>query len=153
MASHFYWKAIKRVADNTIDLKDDTIKIGLSTSVHVPNKDDQFIDDGGADDFVDGEPNITNYVGPTFGNSGRKTLANKALVDDATNDRFLWDADDVTWSALGSGATIAQATVMKEVTTNGDSPCIANLDFPDTATSGVDFVVSFPATGIGYSTV
>lgn len=150
MASFWYNKAVGKILRNTIDLDGDTFKVGLSTSTHAPNKDDAFCDDGGADDFSDGEISVTNYTGG-FNGSGRKTLSNRTVTDDLTNDRVVLDADDITWTALGAGATIAQATMMKEVTNDAASSVIINLDFPDTATSGIDFQISFAATGIGYS--
>lgn len=153
MASHWYTKAVRKIlqreATDAIDLDGDTIKIGLSSSTHVPNKDDTFLDDAGADDFVDGEFNGTGYTGG-HGGSGRKTLANKSVADDLTNDRAKFDADDPTaWTGFNAG-TIAQATILKEITGGTASPCIINLDFPDVNPNGNDFTIQFHADGIGY---
>jgi len=132
----------------TIDLLNDTIKVGLSTSTHVPNKDDTFLDDAGVDDFVDGELSGTGYV-TGFGGAGRKTLASKTLAYNAANDRVEFDAADVTWTAINAG-TIAQATLLREVTNNAGSPPIANVDsggFP-VVTNGSDVMIQWNAAGI-----
>lgn len=150
MASFWYNKFAGKVLRNTIDLDGSTFKVGLSTSAHVPNKDDAFLDDVGADDFVDGELTVSGYTGG-FGGAGRKGLANRIVTDDLTNDRVVLDADDITWTTLASGQTIVQGTMMQEVSTNADSPVGINLDVPDTATSGVDFTIQFASTGIGYA--
>jgi hypothetical protein len=153
MASFWYTKAVRKMlqrdATDAIDLDGDTIKVGLSTATHVPNKDDTFLDDAGADDFVDGEATGTGYTGG-FAGAGRKSLANKAVTDDLTNDRAKFDADDLTWTAYDPTSACAQATVMKEITSNALSPVIINLDFADVDPAGNDFVLQFHADGIGY---
>ena len=133
---------------DVIDLLNDTIKVGLSTSVHVPNRDNEFLAEGGADDFDDGELSGTGYTGG-FGGAGRKSLASKTISVDLANDRAEFDAADLTWTAINAG-TAAQATVMKEVTTNADSKCIANIDtggFP-VVTNGGDLTLQWNVEGI-----
>lgn len=137
----------------TIDLLNDTIKVGLSTSTHVENKDDTFLADGGADDFDDGELSGSGYVAG-FGNSGRKTIGSKTLAYDAANDRVEFDGADQTWSAINAG-TAAQATLLREVTNDAGSPPIANIDsggFP-VVTNGGDLTIQWNAEGIIHLTV
>lgn len=152
MASFWSGPSVEKIMDGSINLTSDTIKVGLSTSTHVPNKDDAFLDTGGANDFSSGEIAVTGYTGG-FNGAGRKTLANKVTTYESANDRTIWDADDVTWTALGAGATIAWATVMKEITNDAASPFILASDVPDTATNGGDIPLVWPASGIGYSSV
>jgi hypothetical protein len=153
MASFWYTRAITKIlqreATDAIDLDGDTIKVGLSTTVHVPNKDDTFANDGGADDFNDGEATGTGYAGG-FGGAGRKALATKAVTNDLTNDRSKFDADDLTWTGYDPSAAAAQATVLKEITADTSSPLILNLDFADVDPAGNDFVLQFHVDGIGY---
>ena len=137
----------------TVDLLNNTIKVGLSTSTHVENKDDTFLDDVGADDFVDGELSGTGYVAG-FGNSGRQTLATKTLAYDAANDRVEFDADDVSWTGINAG-TAAQASLLREVTNDAGSPLIANVDsggFP-VVTNGGNLTIQWNAEGIIWLTV
>lgn len=148
MADFIYNTAADRMWRDDVDLLNDTIKLGLSTSTHVPNRDDNFLDDTGADDFIDGELSGTGYVAG-FGNSGRKTLASKAIAVDDANDRAEFDCADVVWTAINAG-TAAQATVLKEVTNDAASIPIANVDsggFPKT-TNGGDLTFTVNAEGL-----
>lgn len=151
MASFLYGRGgLRLIIGNaqtpTIDWLGDTIQLGLSTSTHVPNKDDTFLDDAGADDFVDGELSGTGY--------SRQTLAGKTLVYDAANDRVEFDANDVTFTAINAG-TAAQATLHRDNTTDATSPCLGNIDtggFP-VVTNGGDVIVQWNASGIILLTV
>jgi len=132
---------------NPVDFLNDTINCGLSTSTHVPNRDDTFLDDAGADDFVDGELSGTGYV--------RKTLASKTMTYDATNDRVSWDAADVTWTAITAG-TAAQATIWSNAaSTDASRRLWLNVDtggFP-VVTNGGDLTIQWNASGIALGTV
>ena len=159
MADHLYGRgALRLIIGNaqttTIDWLADIIKCGLSTSTHVANKDDTFLDDAGTDDFVDGELSGTGYTAG-FGGAGRKTVgATKTLAYDAANDRVEFDGADVTWTAINAG-TPNKATLMKEGTVNTDSPVLANVDsggFPVT-TNGGDLTIQWNAEGILHLTV
>lgn len=133
-------------ASNPIDFLTDTIQVGLSTSTHVPNKDDVFIDDAGANDFVDGEFTDGSYT--------RKTLASKTVTYDSANDRVEWDAADVTWTAINAG-TAAQATGFRSTGTATTSRVFFNVDtggFPVT-TNGGDLTIQWNAEGIVQGTV
>ena len=130
-----------------IDFLNNTIQVGLSTSTHVPNKDDEFLDDAGADDFVDGELSGTGYQ--------RETLASKTLVYDAANDRVEWDAADVTWTGIDAGEA-AQATYLDSTgATDAARRLWLNVDtggFPVT-TNGGDLTLQHDAEGIAHGTV
>lgn len=158
MADFLYGRAALRMIlgsgqTPTIDLLTDTIKVGLSTSTHVENKDDTFLDDVGADDFVDGELSGTGYVAG-FGGAGRKVIGTKTLAYDAANDRVEFDGADVSWTAINAG-TAAQATLLREVTNDAGSPLLANVDsggFP-VVTNGGDLTIAWNAEGIIHLTV
>ncbi|KKN22947.1 hypothetical protein LCGC14_0909900 [marine sediment metagenome] len=149
MADFHYNEAAKKVYDQTLDMvADAAVKVGLSTSVHVPIRDDDFLDEVGADDFIDGELTGTGYTSG-FGNSGRKALASRAIVVDKPNNRAEFDAADVTWTGIDAG-TAAQATIMKEITNDAASITIANIDsggFP-IVTNGGDLTIQWNAEGI-----
>lgn len=149
MASFVYGRgALRLLRGNTettpIDFLADTIKVGLSSSTHVPNKDDTFLDDGGADDFLDGE--LSPYT--------RQTLGSKTFAYNAGSDRVELDAADTTFTAINAG-TAAQATVEKDTGTNTTSPCLFNVDsggFP-VVTNGGDVTIQWNAAGIANLTV
>lgn len=149
MADFVYNQAATEILDSSQDLLANTIKVGLSSSTHVPNRDDDHADEAGADDFIDGELSGTGYVAGHAG-SGRLTLASKTVTVDKVNDRAEFDAADVTWTGIDAG-TAAQATLLHEAgaddtTTN----VIANIDsggFPIT-TNGGDLTIQWNAEGI-----
>lgn len=152
MASFWYGRGLQASIlgsglTTPIDFLNNAMNCGLSTSTHVPNKDDIFLDDAGADDFIDGELSGTGYV--------RKVLASKTLTYDAVNDRVEWDAADITWTAINAG-TAARATYWDN-TAAGDSSrrLWLNVDtggFPIT-TNGGDLTIQHNAEGIAQGTV
>jgi hypothetical protein len=79
--------------------------------------------------------------------TGGATLANVAVTTVTTNDAK-FDADDVTWSATGSGITAEFAIVYND--TDTDDPPVAFIDFgaSETATDGTDFLIVWNANGI-----
>jgi hypothetical protein len=154
MPSFVYNKAAEELANGTIDLLTDTIKTMLVTSQYSPARTDLVVDAGGANDAVDAEINVTGYT-RGWGGSGRKTLGTKVVVVDQANNRAEFSAANLTWTTLGSGATIAAMIVIKEgVSNDTTSRLIAYLDVTDTPTNGGDIAFTFDAEGIiQFSTV
>lgn len=139
MANLMFNEGNESIIDRTIDLLADTIKIMLVSSTYSPNKDDQFIDTGGASDPVDARiPGTTD-----------QTLASKAIAKDTTSDHVSFDATDPVFTAVTAGATVAGAVVYKDTGTPTTSKSLCYLDLPDTATNGGDITVQFatPANG------
>ncbi len=94
------------------------------------------------------EQDGTNYV--------RKALASEAVNEDTANDRAEFDATDVTWSALGAGATpVEGALIYKHVTNDTDS---IPLFFITTGRidgfqgNGSDFTIQWNLQGIAQAT-
>ncbi|MFZ9394214.1 MAG: hypothetical protein ACO277_08180 [Ilumatobacteraceae bacterium] len=154
MASFVYNKAAQEMADGTIDLLTDTIKTMLVTSQYSAARTDLVVDNGGANDPVDAEINVTGYTRGWNG-AGRKTLASKAVVVDQANNRAEFSAGNLTWTSLGTGATIAAMVLIKEgVSNDTTSRLIAYLDVTDTPTNGGNIAFTFDAEGvIQFSTV
>lgn len=128
-----------------INLLTDTIKVMLVSAAYTPDKDHNFVSSitGGTSKELSG----TGYAA-TFGGSGRKTLAGKAVTQDDTNDVAYFDANDVTWAGINAG-TAAYAVVIKEVSADTDSPILAVVDVsPDVATNGGDYTITWPADGV-----
>ena len=94
------------------------------------------------------EYNGTNYV--------RKALASQAVAPDNTNNRGEFDADDVTWTALGAGATpVEGALIYKHVTNDGDSiPLffITTGGIDGFQGNGSDFKIQWNTEGIAQAT-
>ena len=148
MASFVYNTAAKEIADNTLDLDTDTLKImllGTSAATYAPNRDHTVIDNG-SNDTTDPsfcELVATNYTGG-FAGAGRKTATISIDVDN-TNDRARTFITDITYTALGgaSNDTITAAILVKEITNDTASRLIAYFDFTNTATNGSDITLDF----------
>lgn len=134
-------------ATTPINFLSNTIQVGLSSSTHVPNKDDEFLDDVGADDFIDGE-----LSGPGY---SRQTLGSKTQTYDAANDRVEWDGADITFTGIDAG-TAAQATVFDNTgASDAARNLLCNVDtggFP-IVTNGGDLTIQWNGEGIIQGTV
>jgi len=108
-------------------------------------------------DIVDGgttgaEFDDTNYT--------RIDVTGLSVTEDGTDVEAVWDADDLTWSSLGSstgGQTVEAVVLYEQVggddTTPGDDPIIRVFDDSEEAdlpkqTNGEDFTWSFDSEGI-----
>lgn len=151
MANILFTKARELIANHnaagTINLLSDTLKVMLVDDTYVGNADDQFVDDGTANDPASHEISVSGYTGG-FGGAGRKTLAGKSIAPDFTDDVAYFDANDVTWTALGAGATIGAALLIREGTNDADSRVIAKFDVTDTPTNGGDVTLVWHADGL-----
>ena len=83
--------------------------------------------------------------------AGGKTLANQVVSVDNTDNKGVFDADDVTWSS--ATITARYAVIYKYIDNAGSpadtSPLICLIDFAadQTSTNG-DFTITFDAEGI-----
>ena len=135
-----YNTAAKELADGTLDLDAPaTLKIMLVTSAYVADRADDTVSQAAG-----AEISVSGYVG-AFGGAGRKAVTVSAITADDTNDRAVVVIDDLTWTALGSGATIAAAVLIKEITNDAASRLIAYFDVTATATNGGDITLDFDA--------
>jgi len=155
MASFMYGLAAELIVEQSLDYLSATVKTGLSNATHVPAKGDQFLDDVGSDDFVDGELSGSGYTSG-FGNSGRGAddgqLLSKTVVYDVGNTRVELDAANTVFSAIDAGL-IVQVTLLIEITNDAASVVLANVDVADTVTNGGDITIQWDAEGIIQLTV
>jgi hypothetical protein len=116
--------------DGTYDiLTEADLKAMLVTSSYTPDRDDQYVDDGGANDPTDHEiSGGSGYTGG-FGGAGRKVLASKTITIDLVNDRSDFDCADITWSAIDTTTEPAYLIAIIEETADNDSPLISEHDF------------------------
>jgi len=136
MENRVYNSFKKKIQDGSIDLDTDTIKIMLVTSSYSPDID--------AHDFVD---DVTNEVSGTGYTAGGATLANKAVTQDNTNNKGVFDADDPSWSS--STITARGAVIYKSTGTPSTSPVICYIDFGgDKVSTAGTFAVVFDSAGI-----
>lgn len=138
MASVIYNSFKRDIANGSIDLDTDTIKVMLVTSSYAPNIDTH-----------DKRDDVTNEVANGNGyTTGGATLANKTVTVDNTNDRAIFDADNVVWAT----ATItARGAVLYKARGGASSAdeLICYIDFgSDITSTAADFTLAFNATGI-----
>lgn len=120
-----------------------TIKVTLHTG-YTPNIDTHTV-------WADTGVSSTEYGSGSGYTAGGKTLANQDATIDTTNDRGKFDADDVTWTALGplSPATPSH-TIMWDDTPSSTptDPLMAYWILGTTATNGGDYKLQWHANGI-----
>lgn len=126
-----------KVLDGSIDLDTDTIKVALVTDSYTPNQDTH--------EFFS---SVTNQVANGGGyTTGGKALTNAAVTKDNTNDRAVFDADNVTWE--NSTITARGAVIYKDTGTPSTSPLVAYIDFgSNQSSSDGDFTITWDSVGI-----
>jgi hypothetical protein len=139
MASAWYDSGLLEVLDGSTNLTTDVIKVLLADASYVPSKAHEFADDVSGDELSG-----TGYAGG-FAGAGRKTLAGKAFANAANLISFT--ANAVTWSGIDAG-TAAWAIIIREVSTDADSPILGYLDHADLVTDGGDIVLTPNAGGM-----
>lgn len=139
MANMVMNEGIESVIDRNIDFIADTIKSMLVKSGYVANKDNQFIDEGGANDPVD-----HRVTGTTD-----QTIGSKATGKDTTGDFGYFDGADSVFSAVPAGDTVAGVVVYKDTGTPTTSKILAYYDVTDTPANGGDITIQWatPANG------
>ncbi len=148
MASGAFNRGVKELLNATTDFLTATMKVALlaTATAYTYNPDNDFMDAGGANDPTDAELSVSGYTGG-FAGAGRKTLASKTVTENDTNNRVEFDAADLTWTALGTGQTIAAAVVIKEVTNDAATVLYVYLDPTDVPTNGSDITLQFASNG------
>lgn len=136
MADVIYNGFKAKIMNGSIDLDTDTIKVALVTSTYTPNIDTHVF-------FSD----VTNEVSGTGYTAGGATLAGAAVTQDNTNDKGVFDANDVSWTT--ATITARGAVLYKSTGTASTSPLIAYVDFTTdkTSTAGT-FTIQWSANGI-----
>lgn len=140
MASQVYNEAKRGIAAGEIDLNADDMRIRLlMTNTTADTENDAIVNiaDFTTLDTFDG----ANYVD--------KALASEAVNKDDANDRAEFDADDLTWTALGAGTrSIAGALLYKYVDgTDANDLVVAWIEFSATP-DGNNFQLNWNAEGI-----
>lgn len=141
MSSFVYTPAKAALLRGEIDLVGDDIRVALvMTNTTADTEQDVGL--------MNGFSVLDEYDGSAY---ARKALATQAVNEDDPNNRGEFDADDITWTALGAGTRNAQAMlVYKHVTNDTDSIPLAFIDtggFPFAGNLG-DVSVTWNAQGI-----
>lgn len=114
MTVKVYGKAAQAIATKQIDLINDDFKVMLVTSAYVPNNDNH-----GTKANVTGEASGAGYT------SGGKSLTGKTLTQNAADNLWTWDADNLAWTAVT--VTFRYAVIYDDSVAS--KPLIAYVDF------------------------
>ena len=138
MADVIYNSFKRDIANGSIDLDTDTIKVLLVTSSYTPDQDAH-----------DKRDDVTNEVANGNGyTTGGATLANKTMTANNTSNKGIFDADDVTWSASTITARGAVLYKSRGGASSADE-LIAYIDFTENKiSSGGNFTIQWNASGI-----
>jgi hypothetical protein len=137
MANVLYNSFKRDIANGSIDLDTDTIKLMLVTSTYVPNIDTHTK-----------RSDITNEVVGVGYTAGGVTLANKTVAVNNTTDKGVFDADDIT---IPNATITARGGVLYKsrggVATADE--LIGYIDFvTDVISTGGNFTITFDVAGI-----
>jgi hypothetical protein len=137
MADVIYNSFKRDIANGSIDLDTDTIKVMLVTSTYTPDQDAHTK-----------RSDITNEVTGTGYSAGGEALANKAVTVDNTDNEGVFDADDLTWA---SSTITARGAVLYKSRGGASSAdeLIKYVDFTsDKSSSAGNFTIQWHAEGI-----
>ena len=101
-------------------------------------------------DGNNGYANVSaNEISTTNYTATGKALAGLAVTQDDANDRAKWDANDITWTALGT-TVIAHGVIYDDTPTAPVAdPLVCHVEIA-TNSNGNDYTVSWHANGIFY---
>ena len=136
MASYVYNQGLLKLANGSINYVNDTIRVLIVNQSYVFNKAHDFVDDVVSFEMV-------NSTGTGY---ERKTLASKTVT--LVGDRAVYDAADVTYTAVQTTQQFAGAVVYKEAASDATRELIAFIDFNDLPTNGSDIQIQWSADGL-----
>lgn len=114
-----------------------------------PTDDSTAKDTEFANTIASYEPSITGYTAG-FGGAGRRTLASQAVTHSAGHS-VIFNASSITWTALGTGATLGFVAIVRENTNDAGTNVLCILKLAsNVVTNGGDVTVNWDSTyGIG----
>lgn len=137
MADGVYNRHKYNMPAKVVDMVNDTIKMILLNNTHSFNPDHNVYADVSA-----------NEINPGSGNGytvGGHTLSGKTLTQDDTNNRAVFDANDVSLTT----ATFTAYHLVLMDTSVGSSPLILSIDFGGAkVVTGGTFTVAWASAGI-----
>lgn len=125
------------IANGSINLATDAVKIMLVGSTYTPNIDTHAK-----------RSDVTNEVSGAGYTAGGVALVNKAVTMNTTSDKGVFDADDIT---LSNATITARGAVLYKARGGASSAdeLIAYLDFgADITSTAGNFNIAFDANGI-----
>lgn len=119
MANFVFNEAKRAYLAGEFDMDTDVFKVVLVMTNTTADTEDDV-------NLMNGFTTLDECDGASY---ARQVLANKAINEDASNDRAEFDADDAQFASLGAGARNNQAAIIyKHVTDDTDSIPVAYID-------------------------
>ncbi len=137
MANAIFNSFKRDIANGSINLATDAVKIMLVGSAYTPNIDTHAK-----------RSDVTNEVSGTGYTAGGIALVNKTVTMNTTSDKGVFDADDIT---LSNATITARGAVLYKARGGASSAdeLIAYLDFgADITSTAGNFNIAFDANGI-----
>ena len=137
MANAIFNSFKRDIANGSINLATDAVKIMLVGSAYTPNIDTHTK-----------RSDVTNEVSGAGYTAGGVALVNKAVTMNTTSDKGVFDADDIT---LSNATITARGAVLYKARGGASSAdeLIAYLDFgADITSTAGNFNIAFDANGI-----
>lgn len=128
MATKWYGKAAEAVASKKINLTSDTFKVMLVSSSYTPNQDTHTTKSD-----VTGEMTGTGYT------AGGVTLTGLTLTQSTSENKWTWDADDVTWTGLTG--SFRYAVIYDD--TDASKPLVGYADLGDQTATAQDVTIKW----------
>lgn len=135
MATVIYNRGLDELAAWTSN----TFKFMLVNSGYTPNKDHDFVDDvtPGSNEI-----SVSGYA--------RETATTKTRTVDDTNDRIVYDCDDIDFGTPAAGETVVGMILYREVTNDADSILVCYFDLGSIPLTGASFIVLTGTNGVMY---
>ena len=136
--SKLYNTGLGAISDGTIAWATSTIKALIVGSTHTFDDNDLFVSDVVADE-------VTNATGTGY---ARKTLTGKTVTVVQANDRVVFDASDVIYTAVETNETWDAVILYLDSNADATSRLIAYIEIDALETNGSDASIVWAATGI-----
>ena len=135
--SKLYNSGLGAIADGTITWATSTVKALIVESTYTFNDNHVFVSD------------ITNEVTNSSGTGyARKTLTGKTVTVDQANDRVVFDASDVIYTAVETNETWDAVILYLDSGADATSKLIAYIEIDALVTNGSDASIVWASTGI-----
>lgn len=135
--ANMYNRGKVKLGDGTIDWDTTAVKVMLVTSTYVFNADHNT------------RSQVTNEITNGGYTSGGSALAGRAVSQDDTNDRAVYDATDLTFASLAAGDQPSAAIAYQDTgnATTDNLICYNSLTTPP-APNGGDYKIVWNAAGV-----
>lgn len=127
------------LANGALNVLTDNLALLLVASTYTPSAAANTVEEIASFEITTGS--VSGYT--------RLALTNKAVTEDDANNIAYLTADNITFSALGTGNTISGVVLFRQGVSNAASDLIAFYEITPTPTNGGDVTIQFASAGNG----